>query len=197
MCTNNRVHYDPMAVSGFFFAYHTSSLSSVLNSWNACQVPSVSSVRLRWSQFSQLYFMQYTRLCVFSSPFSLMMIVRMCVLLSYYHHQTGSMTHLQLFRVMQWNNVYVVCLFIFLYHLYITHSCPNFNDCLANPPLRWYYGLLVASHNASWYDMYDTQRDSWKINGATQAPHHHTDPLWSCLSLILVAWLPSIILAVC
>ena len=41
----------------------------------------LSSVCLRISQFSQLYFMQYMGLCVFSWPISLMMIVRICVLL--------------------------------------------------------------------------------------------------------------------
>ena len=48
------------------------------------------SVCLRLRQFSQLSFIQYMGLCVFSLPNIPVMIVRMCTL-SYYHHQTRSM----------------------------------------------------------------------------------------------------------
>ena len=48
------------------------------------------SVCLRLRLFSQLSFIQYMGLCVFSLPNSPVMIVRMCTL-SYYHHQIGSM----------------------------------------------------------------------------------------------------------
>ena len=51
----------------------------------------LSSQCLRLSQFSQSCFIQYMRLCVFSLPNSLVMIVRMCTL-SYYHH-IRSMNH--------------------------------------------------------------------------------------------------------
>ena len=47
---------------------------------------------LRLRQFSQLSFIRYMGLCVFSLPNSPVMIVTMCTL-SYYHHQTGSMNH--------------------------------------------------------------------------------------------------------
>ena len=50
------------------------------------------SVCLRLRQFSQLSFIQYMGLCVFSLPNSPVIIVRMCTL-SYFHHQTGSMNH--------------------------------------------------------------------------------------------------------
>ena len=50
------------------------------------------SVCLRLRQFSQLSFIQYMGLCVFSLPNSPVMIVRMCTL-SYYYNQIGSMTH--------------------------------------------------------------------------------------------------------
>ena len=50
------------------------------------------SVCPRLRQFSQLYFIQYMGLRVFSLPNSPVIIVRMCTL-SYYHHQTGSMNH--------------------------------------------------------------------------------------------------------
>ena len=101
------------------FAHCTSSLSSLyrlktLNKWNACQIHFVeclSSVFLWLSRFSRLSFMQlncYMRLCDFSLPISLMMIVRICVYsyfaLSYCHHQFGNMNHSQLFRVTTWNN---------------------------------------------------------------------------------------------
>ena len=62
----------------------------------------LSRVCLRWSNnFSQLYFMKYMELCVFSLPISLVMIVRMHVL---YHHRIGSVDHLQLFEGRSWNN---------------------------------------------------------------------------------------------
>ena len=48
------------------------------------------SVCLRLRLFSQLSFIQYMGLCVFSLPNSPVMIVRMCTL-SYYHHQIWSM----------------------------------------------------------------------------------------------------------
>ena len=48
------------------------------------------SVCLRLRLFSQLSFIQYMGLCVFSLPNSPVMVVRMCTL-SYYHHQIGSM----------------------------------------------------------------------------------------------------------
>ena len=50
------------------------------------------SVCLRLRLFSQLSFIWYMGLCVFSLPDSPVMIVRMCTL-SYYHHQIGSMNH--------------------------------------------------------------------------------------------------------
>ena len=52
----------------------------VFNFLNACQLHSVSGVCLRLSQFSQLSFIEYMGLCVFSLPISLMMAVRICVL---------------------------------------------------------------------------------------------------------------------
>ena len=48
------------------------------------------SVCLRLRLFSQLSFIQYMGLYVFSLPNSPVMVVRMCTL-SYYHHQIGSM----------------------------------------------------------------------------------------------------------
>ena len=48
--------------------------------------------QLEQREFSQLSFVRYMGLCVFSLHNSPVMIVRMCTL-SYYHHQIGSMNH--------------------------------------------------------------------------------------------------------
>ena len=53
-------------------------------------VITISIIRLR--QYSQLSFIQYMGLYVFSLPNFPVMIVRMCTL-PYYHNQIGSMTH--------------------------------------------------------------------------------------------------------
>ena len=83
---------------GRLFADYTISLSSlcrfIWRHWTTKMFVRymMSSVCLRLRQFSQLSFIQYMGLCVFSLPNSPVMIVRMCTL-SYYHHQTGSMNH--------------------------------------------------------------------------------------------------------
>ena len=80
------------------FADYTISLSSlcrlIWRHWTTKMLVRymLPSVCLRLRQFSQLSFIQYTGLCVFSLPSSPVMIVRMCTL-SYYHHQIGSMNH--------------------------------------------------------------------------------------------------------
>ena len=89
--------------------HHTISLSSlcrfIWRHWtNKMFVRYIlPSVCLRLRLFSQLSFIQYMGLCVFSLPNSSVIIVRMCTL-SYYHHQIGSMNHKPLFRVRSWNN---------------------------------------------------------------------------------------------
>ena len=70
-------------------------------------------VCLRLRQFSQLSFIQYMGLCIFSLPNSDVMILRMCTL-SYYHHQIGSMNHQPLFRVRSWNNGMCCMSYMFL-----------------------------------------------------------------------------------
>ena len=50
----------------------------------------LSSVCLRLGQFSQLSFIQYIGLYIFSLSISVMMIARIRVLPSFYHHQIGS-----------------------------------------------------------------------------------------------------------
>ena len=80
------------------FADYTISLSSlcrlIWRHWTNRMLVRymLPSVCLRLRLFSQLSFIQYMGLCVFSLPNSPVMIVRMCTL-SYYHHQIGSMNH--------------------------------------------------------------------------------------------------------
>ena len=63
----------------------------------------LSSVWVRLSIFSQLFIIYILGLCVFSLPFSLVMIERIYTL-SYYHHQIGSMNYYPLSRFRSWNN---------------------------------------------------------------------------------------------
>ena len=80
------------------FADYTISLSSlcrlIWRQWTTKMLVRymLPNVCLRLRQFSQLSFIQYLGLCVFSLPNSPVMIVRTCTL-SYYHHQTGSINH--------------------------------------------------------------------------------------------------------
>ena len=79
------------------FADYTISLSSlcrpIWRHWTTKMLVRymLRSVCLRLRQFSQLSFIQYMGLCVFSLPNSLLMIVRMCTLS--YHLQIGRMNH--------------------------------------------------------------------------------------------------------
>ena len=61
------------------------------------------NVYQRLRQFSQLSFIRYMALCIFSLSNYPVMIVRIGTL-SYYHHQIESMNHWPLFRVRSWNN---------------------------------------------------------------------------------------------
>ena len=80
------------------FADYTISLSSlcklIWRHWTTKMFVwyMLPSVCLRLRRFSQLSFIRYMGLCVFSLPNSPVMILRMCTL-SYFHHQTGSMNH--------------------------------------------------------------------------------------------------------
>ena len=80
------------------FADYTISLSSLCRpTWRHWTTKvlvryMLPSVCLRLKQLSQLSFILYMGLCVFSLPNSPVMIVRMCTS-SYHHHQTGSTNH--------------------------------------------------------------------------------------------------------
>ena len=66
----------------------------------------MSIVCLRLSQFSQLSFMQYMGLCVFSQPISRVMIMRIRVLylIIIIKPEVTKWVRLPLFRVRSWNN---------------------------------------------------------------------------------------------
>ena len=100
------------------FADYTISLSSlcrlIWRYWTTKMIVRymMPSVCLRLRQSSQLSFIQYMGLCVFSLLNSHVMIVRMCTL-SYYHHQTGGMNHWLLLLGHE-TVVCAVCLTMFL-----------------------------------------------------------------------------------
>ena len=72
----------------------------------------VSSVWLRLSILSPLSNIQYVGLYVFSLPINLVMIESIYIL-SYYHHQIGSMNYYPLFGVRSWNNG-ICCMSIYI-----------------------------------------------------------------------------------
>ena len=109
MCANNRVHYGMMVVfvclhfilpHHHHYAYVSETIELI-----KCFCPTVC---LRWSQFSQLSFLQYMGLCVFSLPIHLMMILG----ISYYHHcHCWGLGHETM--------LCAVCLYIFLLIIYL------------------------------------------------------------------------------
>ena len=66
-------------------------------------IPSSVWLRLSISSYIKLYIIQYVGLCVFSLPFSFL-IIQNNHILSYYPHQIGSMNYYPLFRVRSLNN---------------------------------------------------------------------------------------------
>ena len=91
------------------FVHYTISLSSlcklIWGHWTY-EMPVryiLSSVWVWLSIFSQLSIIQYTGLCIFSLPISIVMIERIYTL-SYYNNQIGIMNYYPLFRVRSWNN---------------------------------------------------------------------------------------------
>ena len=105
------------------FVQYTISLSSlcklIWRHWNY-KMPVryiLSSVWVRLSIFSLLFIIHYVGLCVFSLPISLVMIERIYIL-SYYHHQIGSMNYYPLFRVRSWNNGFRCMSFYILIELF-------------------------------------------------------------------------------
>ena len=91
---NDRIHYGLQVVfvclQITLSHYHHYADSSEGIELIKCFRYMLPSVCLRLRLFSQLSFIQYMGLCVFSLPNSSVMVVRTCTL-SYYHHQIGSM----------------------------------------------------------------------------------------------------------
>ena len=106
----------------------------------------LSNLCLRLCQFSQLFFMQYTGLYVFSITISLMVIVRIHVfyLIIIIKSET-CMTHLSLFKVMPWNNgmrcmsCYMVATFLEVFINNIRRILLNLAEhrCMANVNYRY------------------------------------------------------------
>ena len=85
MCTNNQILYDPIVIlvclhitSSHY--HHYADLSEGIGFLKCLPGTFCLKCVSKISQFSQLSFMQYMGLCVFSLPISLMMIVRIHVL---------------------------------------------------------------------------------------------------------------------
>ena len=112
------------------FVHYTISLSSlcklIWKQWTY-EMPVryiLSSVWVRLGIFSQLPIIQYMGLCVFSLPISLVLIERIYIL-SYYHHQIGSMNYYPLFGVRSWNNG-MRCMSLYSYHENILYQSNQF-----------------------------------------------------------------------
>ena len=109
----------------------------------------LSSVWVRLSICSQLSIIQYVGLCVFSLLISFVMIKRIYIILSYYHHQIGSMNYYPLFRVRSWNNG-MRCM-----SFYIPITCSEFKMSLmcllfdAKAPLCISKGTVSPIHVSS------------------------------------------------
>ena len=92
------------------FALYTTSLSSLgrynWRYWTSKILVTyiLSSVCIRLSQFSQISFMQYMRLHVFSLPISLMITVKICVLYLVIIIKSEVWPICHCFRVRSWNN---------------------------------------------------------------------------------------------
>ena len=84
VCANNSVQYDPMVIFICLYVtlphyHHYADLAEDIELLK-CLSGTFCLECLRLSQFSQLSFIQYMWLCVFSLSICLMMIVRICVL---------------------------------------------------------------------------------------------------------------------
>ena len=106
----------------------------------------LSSVCLRMNQFSQLSLIQY----IFSLSIYLVMIVRIRVLLSPYHHQIGSMNNFRWFMMRSLNNG-VRCMFSY-------DLISSVSDFLSD--LRWFVLFLVhlaieITYDRFWFDLWN------------------------------------------
>ena len=99
MGANSRIHFGFKSYSFVCTLHHLIIIivETYLKTLNLKNVRHILSV------FFQLTIIQFIWLCVFRLPISLVMIERIYIL-SYYHHQIGSMNYHPLFRFRSWNN---------------------------------------------------------------------------------------------
>ena len=99
----------------------------------------LSSVCLRLIPFSQIFFMQYTGLCVFSLPISLLMIARIFVLhLIIIIKLEFKYKSLALFKVRPWNNG-MHCMSCYIRSSQCSHICVA---------LTCQFHYFIQSHNS-------------------------------------------------
>ena len=136
MCANKRVHYGPMVVFSCLLStlphYHHCADCADVSEGN--ELPKclpgtfLSSVCLRLIQFSQLNFMQYIRLCIFSLPIYLTSNVRIHVfcLIIIIKSQVWPICHC--LGLGQETMLYAVCpsIFFFLYWIRVSVPDPKF-----------------------------------------------------------------------
>ena len=106
MCAYTQVHYGPMVVFVCLHIklpryHHYADLSEGIELLKCLSGNSVSSMCIRFSQFSQLSFVQYMGLCLLSLPIPLVIVwIRILFIIIIIR----IMVHLPLFRVWSWNN---------------------------------------------------------------------------------------------
>ena len=138
------------------------------------------SVCLRLRQFSQLSFIQYMGLCVFSLPNSPVMIVRMCTL-SNYHHQTEVWIINHCLGLGHENMVCAVCLTMFLYiwlckwlmlvisflvSIAILATQNTSGHCFVRPclsPRLWHHRRWITCTPIYWMDRWHIRAHAWHI----------------------------------
>ena len=126
MCAINWVHIEPMVI---FICLHITLPHFHLYAdlpesieFLKCLSGTFSSVCLRLSKFAQLFFTQYMGLCVFSSPISLMMIVRICVsyLITIIKLEVWPICHC--LGLDNETMVCIVCVLVFFIFLFLSHN---------------------------------------------------------------------------
>ena len=95
---------------------------------NNCHLHYVDCVTKIYSILSIIFHAIYGAVCIHLTHFSYDNCENVCTL-SYYHHLTGSMAYLPLFRVRSWNNCCTVCIYCYEFVIwpdcFVGHSCPG------------------------------------------------------------------------
>ena len=176
MCANDRAHYGLMVVFRLHHHYTDESEFIELNINVRYILPSVC---LKLNQSPRLSSMQYMGLLVFSLPISHM------ITLTYYHHQIGSITHLQLFRVSSWKNV-VRCMSVYIL---MENSLYAKNQLCGCPAHHKYRVVSIRSHWRWPYRMKPTAVDFISFTTVNQGDTLHGPfLLTSWINLIPGSW---------